>query len=177
MKKTLLIGTICCILPIAVIGVFLLLGSQRGTSPVEPTAVNVGRPAPDFSLKDIDGQQFSLAAHKGKPVIIFAMFGGCGECIPVGQTLAQIQKDYAAQGVSVVAVDILNGEPVSTLQQYRDFAKANFPLISYDAAVVQAYQLSAPEITYVIDRNGNIVFINRNALNYDQYKEQLEKIL
>ncbi len=141
------------------------------------TFLAVGEQAPDFSVQTIDGKQFSLANHKGKPIILFAMFGGCGECIPVGQALNQIQKDYAAKGVSVVAIDILNGEPVSTLQQYRDYIKADFPLVSYDQSVVQAYNLTAPEITYIIDKNGNIADINQGALNYQQYKDELDEII
>lgn len=137
----------------------------------------VGRPAPDFNVQTIDGQQFSLAAHKGKPVIMFAMFGGCGDCIPVGQTLNQVQKDFSTQGVTVVAIDILEGEPTSVLEQYRSDTKAAFPLVSYDANVVNTYKLTAPEITYVIDKNGNIAFVNQNALSYNQYKQQVEQAL
>lgn len=37
------------------------------------TTAIVNKPAPDFTVQTIDGQQFSLAAHKGKPVIVFAM--------------------------------------------------------------------------------------------------------
>lgn len=140
-------------------------------------AVSVGQLAPDFSVKTIDGQQFSLAAHKGKPVIIFAMFGGCGECIPVGQTLNQIQKDFSTQGLAVVAIAILKGEPTSVLEQYRSDTKAAFPLVSYDASVVNNYKLTAPEIIYVIDKNGNVAFVNQNALDYNQYKQQVEQAL
>lgn len=177
MKKPLLIVTICCVLPIVIVGFILLNRNQKEPSAVNTTSLAVGSPAPDFTLQTIDGQQFSLAAHKGKPVIIFAMFGGCGECIPVGQTLNQIQKDYAAKGVAVVAIDILNGEPLSTLQQYRDYVKAEFQFVSYDKAVVETYKLTAPEITYVINKNGNIAYINQSGLSYEQYKQQLEKAL
>lgn len=146
-------------------------------SSASAAVLTVGKPAPDFNVQSIDGKQFSLAEHKGKSVIIFGMFGGCGECIPVGQTLNKIEQDYAAKGVSVIAIDILNGEPISTLQQYGDYIKADFPLVSYDASVVNAYNLTAPEITYVIDKNGTIADINQNALNYQQYKDELDKII
>jgi len=167
---------------IAIGGVYLALRkSQSSSYSSNVTEVSnslaVGKPAPDFSVQTIDGQQFSLADHKGKPVIIFAMFGGCGECIPVGQTLNQIQTDYASRGVTVVAVDILKGEPTNTLQQYRDYIQAKFPFVSYDENIVQAYRLTAPEITYVIDKNGSIAYINQRGLSYEEYKEQLEKSL
>lgn len=164
-------------------GGYLALRKPQSTTPSSTSKpsdrniVGVNEPAPDFNVQTIDGQQFSLAAHKGKPVIVFAMFGGCGECIPVGQTLTQIKKDYAPKGVEIVAVDILKGEPTSSLEQYRNTIQANFPLVSYDEAVVRAYKLTAPEITYVIDRNGNVAFVNQSALSYEQYKQQVEQVL
>lgn len=162
---------------LAVGGAYAVLRNTKPTITTSSTATVLSKPAPDFNVQTIDGQQFSLAAHKGKPVIVFAMFGGCGECIPVGQTLSKIQKDYAAQGVSVVAIDILKGEPVSVLEQYRSDSKVSFPLVSYDEAVVNAYKLTAPEITYVIDKNGSIASINQSALSYEQYKQQVEQAL
>jgi len=177
MKKYFTIAGICCALPVIVIALLAWRGNQQGLSTTNLSAIEVGKPAPDFNVQTIDGQQFSLADHKGKPVIIFAMFGGCGECIPVGQILNQIQKDYAARGFTVVAVDILKGEPISTLEQYRDFVQAKFLFVSYNENVVQAYQLTAPEITYVIDKNGNIAYINQKGLSYEQYKQQIEKSL
>jgi cytochrome c biogenesis protein CcmG/thiol:disulfide interchange protein DsbE len=179
-KKLLVIGLVVVI---AIGGIYLALHKPQSTttSSASTTASSegsiLGKPAPDFSVQTIEGQQFSLAAHKGKPVIIFAMFGGCGECIPVGKTLNQVQKDYVAKGVGVIAVDILKGEPTSVLEQYRNDTQASFQFISYNASVVNAYKLTAPEITYVIDKNGNIANINQNALSYEQYKQQVERAL
>lgn len=181
MNKKLLIISLVVLL--AVGGSYLILRKpQPSTTSTSNTSANntvaaLGQPAPDFSVQTIDGQQFSLAAHKGKPVIMFAMFGGCGECIPVGQALNQVQKDFSAQGVTVVAIDILKGEPTSVLEQYRNVTKATFPLVSYDANVVNAYKLTAPEITYVIDKNGSVAYINQNTLSYEQYKQQVEQAL
>lgn len=163
-------------------GVFIAAPLQQFSAVASGTLAESGvaalnKPAPKFNLTTIDGQQFSLVAHRGKPIIVFAMFGGCGECIPVGQTLNRIQKDFAAKGLAVIAFDILKGEPVSVLEQYRSYIHATFQFASYDAGVANAYKLTAPEITYVIDKNGNIAFINRKALSYKQYAQQVKKAL
>lgn len=164
-------------------GVFLAAPQQQfpaaalGTLAEKSGVAALNKPAPKFNLKTIDGEQFSLVAHRGKPVILFAMFGGCDECIPVGRTLNRIQKDFAAKGLTVIAFDILKGEPTSVLEQYRSYIQASFQFASYDANVAKAYKLTAPEITYVIDKNGNIAFINRKALDYKQYRQQVEKVL
>ena len=174
-RKLLVIGLIVVVI---LGGIYFAVHKPQTTSRTNNLAAAAERrPASDFTVLTIDGQQFSLAAHKDKPVMLFAMFGGCGECIPVGQTLNQIQKDYAAQGLTVVAIDILKGEPTSVLEQYRNDSKVNFPLVSYDEAVVKSYGLTAPEITVIIDKNGNIAYKNQNALSLEQYKQQVERVL
>ncbi len=89
----------------------------------------------------------------------------------------RIQKDFASKGLVVIAVDIVKGEPISVLEQYRSYIQASFQFASYDAGIAKAYKLTAPEITYVIDKNGIVVFINKKGLSYKQYKQQVTKAL
>lgn len=44
-----------------------------------------GSVAPGFHLTAVDGRRYSSEALKGRPVILFAMFANCADCIPQGQ--------------------------------------------------------------------------------------------
>ena len=49
--------------------------------------------APDFSLKDIDGTQFSLNEHSGEVIVIHFMAVGCGGIYPINdQQLKQLKN-------------------------------------------------------------------------------------
>jgi peroxiredoxin len=41
-----------------------------GATSTQPLGAQIGQPAPDFSLKDTDGQTFSLSAQRGKVVVL-----------------------------------------------------------------------------------------------------------
>jgi peroxiredoxin Q/BCP len=48
----------------------LALAGQQGAPAPAPEGLNVGDPAPPFSLPGSDGKTHSLADHKGKVVVV-----------------------------------------------------------------------------------------------------------
>src|SRR5438270_6196249 len=74
-------------------------------TPAPRGTVQVGKPAPGFTLTDLSGHTISLAALKGHPVLVsfWATW-----CVPCRDELPLIRDEYLAhrqQGLSVVAID------------------------------------------------------------------------
>ncbi len=136
--------------------------------------VAVGSTAPLFNVPTISGQQFSLAAYKGKTVVMFGMFGSCSECIPEGQALDQIQKNNGAT-VAVIGLDVLNGEPASELEAYEQEAGIAIPLALYDQDVINSYKLTQPEITYIINKEGKVAYASPSFVGEANLQQQVTK--
>jgi thiol-disulfide isomerase/thioredoxin len=66
--------------------------------------LRVGGDPGDFAAKDVTGEDFSLAAQRGRPVIVLFSFKGCGPCEAFYPDLREIQAKYAPRGLEVVAV-------------------------------------------------------------------------
>jgi cytochrome oxidase Cu insertion factor (SCO1/SenC/PrrC family) len=72
-----------CVRFLVVMGLLAAGGVGRAAAPVprrdlsaKEGMLKVGDPAPDFTLKDVDGKRsVRLAGLKGKPVVLF--FGSC----------------------------------------------------------------------------------------------------
>jgi peroxiredoxin len=84
---------------VAVIGIVaaMMLSSRQETS-------SVARVAPDFTLTDTSGTQVSLAALRGKDVLLYFSEGaGCQACLV---QMSQIEKDpaFAAAGLTVLPI-------------------------------------------------------------------------
>jgi peroxiredoxin len=84
---------------VAVIGIVaaMMLSSRQETS-------SVARVAPDFTLTNTSGTQVSLAAQRGKNVLLYFSEGaGCQACLV---QMSQIEKDpaFASAGLTVLPI-------------------------------------------------------------------------
>ena len=65
----------------------------------------LGTPAPDFSLKGVDGKTYSLAGFTGKKVLIVMFI--CNHCPyvkAVEDRIIQLQRDYSSKSVQLVGI-------------------------------------------------------------------------
>ena len=76
--------------------------------------------APSWSLSDQDGRQVSLSEFRGKPLLVLFYLGsGCSHCIEQLNVFGPASKDYAAAGISIVAVSTDSADSL-----HKTFAKA-----------------------------------------------------
>ena len=72
----------------------------------QPKTLAIGSPAPDFSLPGVDGKTYTLESFKSAKVLVVIFM--CNHC-PTSQAyenrVKQLTSDYAAKGVSVVAIN------------------------------------------------------------------------
>ena len=114
------------------------------------------RPAPDFSLTDLDGHPLTLTQFRGKVVVLDFWATWCEPCKIEIPHFIEIQNRYGAQGLQVIGISMDDDEkPVRDFQQQY---KVNYPVAVGHAKLAQAYGgiLGLP-ITFVIDREGRMV--------------------
>lgn len=170
MKKWIIGGVIV----LAVVLIIIVANGSSSQSTAN-TGLRIGSPAPNFNLTLSDNKQLLLADMKNKkPLIILATFAGCGPT--EGQALTQIQKDYGDK-VQIVAVDILDSEPVSALTQYDQENGITIPVAGYDKTMVSAYGLTRPDMTFIINKQGTLVYQDQNITSYATYKQEIGKAL
>ena len=136
------------------------------------TGLELGGPAPDFTLRDQFGQDVTLSSHRGtKAVAIlfypYAFSGVCtGEMAGVRDRLA----DFLTFDTEVLAVSC---DPMFALRAFADSDGLNFPLLSDfwpHGEVAKAYEVfdersgSARRSSYVVDREGNLSWSVHNAM-------------
>ena len=72
----------------------------------EKAAENIqeGKPAPDFTLKNLDGEDFSLSSLKGKYVVLDFWGSWCGWCIKGIPDMKKIYEKYQGK-LEIVGID------------------------------------------------------------------------
>ena len=138
-------------LPIAVVAMAVLSFSESSGS-VEDLR---GQPAPDFTLKSVNGKKVSLDDFRGSVVLLDFWAVWCGPCkssLPFLETLA---AKYRSKGFAVVGLHVDDRMP--PLDEVKQFLKDNnvrYTNLVSTAKVDDAFQIFSMPTSYVIDRDG-----------------------
>jgi peroxiredoxin len=116
----------------------------------------LNQPAPDFSLTDITGKKWSLAALKGKTVVLNFWFTTCIPCIEEMPKLNDIKKQYSDAGVVFLAMGRDDSAAIKAFLKAHPF---EYALIAKTTEIGKAYHVSNYPTSMVIDPKGIIRFL------------------
>jgi peroxiredoxin len=130
-------------------------------------AVEIGKPAPDFSGTDINGKTVKLSDYKGKIVVIESYNSDCPFChnqYANGAT-QDLQKELAAKGVVWLMVNSVN--PGNSSHRTADQAKKEWAEMKLNATawiddssgtIGHLYGMKTTPHAFVIDQKGTLVY-------------------
>ncbi len=123
------------------------------------STIDLGARAPDFDLPGVDGRRYSLSSFKDKPVLVVMFW--CNHCPYVKayeDRAVAIQRDYAAKGVQLVAINS-NDDKAYPEDSFLEMVKRskekgfNFPYLrDDDQKVVEAYGGVCTPHVFAFDR-------------------------
>jgi len=113
------------------------------------------KPAPDFTLQDTAGKNYSLSQFKGKVVVLNFFTIWCQPCREEMPDLSAINNENKDKGVQVLGI-CLNADP----NQLRFFVKQmnlSYPILAGTDKVNQDYgSIIAVPTTFFISKDGKI---------------------
>ncbi|WP_227718110.1 MULTISPECIES: peroxiredoxin [Microbulbifer] len=145
---------------------FLWMVSMAITIPA--LALEVGSPAPEFSLPGSDGKTYTLSDFKGKQAVAIAWYPkaftkGCTiECKSLAEN-GHLIREYD------VAYFMASTDELEDNTKFAEEMKADFPLLSDPSGeVAEAYGVKMPvlnmakRVTIYIGKDGNVLKIDRD---------------
>ena len=136
------------------------------------------QPAPDFTLKDLNGDDISLSSLKGKIILIDFWAIWCKTCKEAFGRLNEIQKEFGEKGVVVVGVSYDKAKP----QKVEAFAKkagiTYKVLLDPGTQTAKLYTIKGVPSLVVVGREMQIVKIFRgmNKSTEKEISELLKKL-
>jgi peroxiredoxin len=122
----------------------------------DSSQLSLPRPAPDFSLKDLDGKTYNLSDYRGKVVVLNFWATWCPPCVKEIPEYVELQQEFAAKGVQFIGV-ALDDEGSAKVKPWLVKHPVTYPILLPDTKVVNNYgDLSSIPVTFVIDRKGMI---------------------
>jgi len=134
---------------------------------VSAMALDIGKPAPDFTATDINGKTVKLIDYKGKIVVLESYNSDCPFCNNQYRTGAMqaLQSDLAAKGVVWLIVNSVNPKHPSYRtpeQAKKEWADKKIIATAWlddnSGAVGHLYGMKTTPDMFVIDKNSILVY-------------------
>ena len=117
----------------------------------------VGFPAPDFTLMNMEGDQVSLSDYRGQAVLVNLWASWCEPCRTEMPAMQKIHEKYQGKGFVILAVNITSQDSREAAVAFANELGLTFPILfDLDGSVAAAYQMRAFPSSYFIDKNGII---------------------
>jgi cytochrome c biogenesis protein CcmG, thiol:disulfide interchange protein DsbE len=133
-----------------------LLATGLGRNPSVIASPLVGRAAPNFTLRQLDGPPVTLSKLRGQIVVINFWASWCTECRIEQATLDRTWQQFQDSGVVVIGVNF--EDTTGDARNYVRTADVTYPIVE-DAGsrTALAYGLRGVPETFVVSRSGRIV--------------------
>lgn len=145
--------------------------------------MEVKEEAPLFTLKNIKGEEISLAALKGKVVILDFWATWCGPCRASFPTMQELVNDYKKKGDDVAFLFISTGErgnrPDTVVMNYLKTTNYTFEVLLdlVTDNVANNYKINGLPTKLIIDRDGFIRFKPGHRDDYYYMKKEMETMI
>lgn len=117
----------------------------------------VGKPAPDFTLNNMQGQPVSLSDYRGKVVIVNFWATWCPPCREEMPSMEKLYREQRAAGLELLAINTEeNGKRV--VSKFLQRTPYSFPiLLDSDSEAMNGYRVYRLPESFIVDRNGVVV--------------------
>jgi peroxiredoxin len=138
-----------------------------------------GAPAPDFTLKTLDGEMVTLSQFRGQPVLINFWATWCPPCRLEMPDLVKAYEAHQSEGFVLLGVNLTYQDSLPEVQAFVDEFGMTFPvLLDEDGHVTDdLYRLRGLPLSVFVNREGVIARLHIGALPASQIETYVGEIL
>jgi cytochrome c biogenesis protein CcmG/thiol:disulfide interchange protein DsbE len=149
----------------------------------------LGKPAPDFTLQDLNGNKVSLDAYQGKALLINFWATWCGPCKLETPWLVELSDEYAGKGFVILGIDAEDDEvtPDDKAGWAKDRAlvarfvkqeRMPYPVLMGGDSISKTYGgLDAMPTSFWVDRTGKVIAAQMGITSKDDMESKIKTAL
>ncbi|MDX9746670.1 MAG: redoxin family protein [Syntrophales bacterium] len=131
---------------------FLVLACDSGSG----IGRKEGGKAPDFTLRDLDGELFHLKAQRGKMVLVIFTTTWCPACRELIPLYKELSRVYGERGLVIVNADIQ--EPRERVRRFAETNRIPYRIVlDEDGAIAMGYGVVGIPDLVLINEDGEII--------------------
>jgi cytochrome c biogenesis protein CcmG, thiol:disulfide interchange protein DsbE len=162
--------------------VYLLqgVGAPERTVAVEgaDAAALTSKPAPNFTLPALDGTTVQLSDYQGQVVMLNIWATWCPPCVRETPRLVRLANTYQDQGLVVLGMNTTYQDDRDKVAQFVREQQISYPiLLDTNGEGGRLYPARLMPTTYLIDREGKIVYTRVGEIDEATLDEQIAALL
>ena len=160
---------------------FFLIGNKIDFKFTKQPPIAAGTPAPDFSLRDLEGKVVSLSDFRGKLVLLNIWATWCRPCVDEMPSIERLYNRFKKEDFMVLAVSI-DTQGKKVVDPFMNIHNLDFKaLLDTKGSIQNIYRTTGVPESFIIDKNGIILEKVIGSIDWSSpkifqyFKEQLEK--
>lgn len=151
------------------------MSTQAG--PAKVKAEKDRKVAPDFNLKDANGQSVKLSDYKGKVVLLNFWATWCGPCKVEIPWFADFEQRYRDKGFAVVGI-AMDDEGWEVVKPYADKTKINYRLVIGNDQLAELYGgVESLPTSFILDKEGRVAKAHVGLVSKSDYENEIKELL
>ena len=157
---------------------FPLLRSGGSPRPMMegPPSEMVGKPAPDFVLRDVNGQEIALKDLRGQTVLLDFWATWCEPCREAMPDIKAAYDEYHDKGLVVVGIDFSESAEIAI----KYFEEQKYPFVNLLDPNQQAFQKygggGIPK-AILIDKDGIVRYVKQGYSSGEDLRPEVKKLV
>jgi len=142
---------------------------------VSRIAPEIGAQAPDFALRDLEGNEVRLSDYRGRTVLLTFWATWCGPCRLEMPTFEGRYQELKDDGFTVLGLNY--DEPVEDVSAFRDELGLSFPLLLDPGGSVQRlYRIRGYPSSIFVDPQGVVRIVHIGLITEGQLTDYLVEL-
>jgi cytochrome c biogenesis protein CcmG/thiol:disulfide interchange protein DsbE len=142
----------------------------------------LGKPAPPFALKDIQGRAVKLSDYRGKVVLLNFWYSACFPCRAETPDLISLYRAHESRGLAVLGINtdelLMGSDQGRMLRSFLDAFKIPYPILIADRKVFEDYgRTPIAPITLLVDPRGTIARVFWGATSGREFESAIRPYL
>jgi peroxiredoxin len=139
-----------------------------------PSVSLKGKPAPDFTLRDLQGEEVRLSELRGKAVLLNFWATWCQPCLAEMPFVELLHRSFAGKGLVVLGIHSESAEVARKHLTGNRYTVRS--LHDADDQVRKSYGADGIPATFLIDREGLVVEAHIGSMGNADLKSALERL-
>lgn len=133
--------------------------------------------APDFTLTDIDGIEFSLGSYRGRVVLLDFFATWCDPCVAQIPNLKSLRSEFG-EGLVIISISVSPPtDTVGKLQQFRQEYEINWIIARDTVEISYEYDVQLIPTLVIIDQEGHIQHKHVGPTDESVLREEIYEII